>query len=430
MRKLIILSTLFFFGFVSEEEYKDRDAIEIEKAATAFSEVTEILKKENGKLWNCSLLGPIMFVDRKTRVVYANELDLAGEFTKMGTVFVGKLPENMIIANTACDWNGQRWTMVALPLPEVKEDRLNLIIHESFHRIQPKLGFENINEKPNSHLDSKDGRIYLRLELEALKQALKSKKPEIDIKNALLFRQYRHSLFPESKINENSLEINEGIAEYTGSILSQRTELGLNNYYTSRIATVRSSSFVRSFAYLTIPMYGCLMRQQDKKWNQKITVKTNLTDFICDFYKMNASVENSENILATAKLYGFETISKEENERENSAIERNNTYKRLFLHDSVLIIDLENRRIGFDPLQLYPFDTLGTIFPIMRVTDNWGVLDVDSCGVLMNKEWSKITASHPQKITDSLITGNGWRLKLDALWKLEKAGNGYRVMKK
>lgn len=266
--------------------------------------------------------------------------------------------------------------------------------------------------------------------MEALKQALKSKKPEIDIKNALLFRQYRHSLFPESKINENSLEINEGIAEYTGSILSQRTELGLNNYYTSRIATVSSSSFVRSFAYLTIPMYGCLMRQQDKKWNQKITVKTNLTDFICDFYKMNASVENNENILAVAKLYGFETISKEENERENSAIERNNTYKRLFLHDSVLIIDLENRRIGFDPLQLYPFDTLGTIFPIMRVTDNWGVLDVDSCGVLMNKEWSKITASHPQKITDTLITGNGWRLKLDALWKLEKAGNGYRVMKK
>ncbi|MBN2665830.1 MAG: hypothetical protein JXR67_04925 [Bacteroidales bacterium] len=82
---------------------------------------------------------------------------------------MGKLPENINIANTAFDWNGKRWTIVALPLPEEKEELLNLLIHESYHRIQPDQGFVSLNEIQSIHLDSKNGRIYLKLEFEAYK---------------------------------------------------------------------------------------------------------------------------------------------------------------------------------------------------------------------------------------------------------------------
>ncbi len=59
--------------------------------------------------------------------------------------------------------------MIMLPLPENKQKRIGLLAHESFHRIQPLLGFE-LNNTENNHLDQRDGRMYLRLELEALKK--------------------------------------------------------------------------------------------------------------------------------------------------------------------------------------------------------------------------------------------------------------------
>src|SRR5690606_21602871 len=112
--------------------------------------------------WNYSLDGPLMLVNRETRTIIANESDNSGELTKRGNLYIGKLPENINIANTAFDWNGKRWTMVALPLPETKEERLDLLIHESYHRIQPLIGFDSLYEIQSVHLDSKNGRIYLR----------------------------------------------------------------------------------------------------------------------------------------------------------------------------------------------------------------------------------------------------------------------------
>ena len=140
MKRFLIISIVFFFGFVTIQNDNNVDSNELETAITAFSELKEILQKENGQLWNYSLLGPIILVNQETRIIYANEPDTKGEFIKNGNVYIGKLPDNINIANTAIDWNDKRWTMVALPLPENTEERLNLLIHESFHRIQPLIG--------------------------------------------------------------------------------------------------------------------------------------------------------------------------------------------------------------------------------------------------------------------------------------------------
>jgi hypothetical protein len=227
------------------------------------------------------LEGPLILVNRETQTIIANESGNSGELEKRENLFIGKLPENINIANTAFDWNGKRWTMVAFPLPKTKEERLNLLIHESFHRIQPEIGFDSLNEIQSKHLDSKNGRIYLKLELEALKKALVSNEPDRHIKNALLFRQYRYKLFPVAKKAENSLEINEGLAEYTGSILSQRKESDLKEHYISKIDWFYSMpTFVRSFPYFTIPVYGYLMEKSHKDWNLQINRDTNLTDFM------------------------------------------------------------------------------------------------------------------------------------------------------
>jgi hypothetical protein len=42
--------------------------------------------------------------------------------------------------------------------------------------------------------------------------------------NAFAFRKYRHSLYKDSGLKENLLELNEGIAEFTGIIVSGRNK--------------------------------------------------------------------------------------------------------------------------------------------------------------------------------------------------------------
>lgn len=428
---LIILTIAFLFGCNNRNNKIEIPENDWNQAITSFKELQEALKDEKGKTWNYSLDGPLMLVNRETRTIIANESDNSGELTKRGNLYIGKLPENINIANTAFDWNGKRWTMVALPLPETKEERLDLLIHESYHRIQPLIGFDSLYEIQSVHLDSKNGRIYLRLELEALKKALGSNDPEIHIKNALLFRQYRYQILPEAKQAENSLEINEGLAEYTGSILSQRTESDLKEHYISKIDWFNTMpTFVRSFPYFTIPVYGHFMQKTDKAWNLQITNVTNLTDFMLRFWNVESQKLTNEEILKLGKEYRIDTVIENETQREIKIEELKNEYKQTFLSDSIVVIGLENMKIGFNPSNIMPLDSFGTVYPNLRITDNWGILEVDSCGALMSPEWNKVIISFPELITDTLISGKGWKLKIDKSWKLDLIDNKYIMTKK
>ena len=431
MKSILLLFTFtFLLGCSDIKKNIEISKDDWEQAVIAFDEIKEVLKSESGQLWNHSLESPIMLVNRDTRTIIANKKDDSGELFQKKELYVGKLPDNIVIANTAFDWNGKRWTMVAFPLPKTKEERLDLLIHESFHGIQPAICFDSLSEIQSVHLDSKDGRIYLKLELAALKNALKSDTPQMHIKNALLFRQYRHQIFPEAKHSENSLEINEGLAGYTGSILSQRKELDLQNHYISQIDwSYTLPTFVRSFAYFTIPVYGYFMQQTDKKWNLQITKETNLTDFISDFFEVTYMELNHEMIMQIGNNYDIGSILENETERERKREELINNYKKTFLGDSVVLIGLENMNIGFDPTNIMTLDSFGTVYPNLIITDNWGILEVDSCGALVSPEWNKVTISYPEFISDSLISGRGWRLTLNKSWKLNKVDSNYKLIK-
>ena len=401
---------------------------DLRQAGIAFSELREGLDDEGRKLWNHKLDGPVMLVNRDTRAIVANEQDTKGELKKQGEFYTGILPENINIANTAFDWNGKHWTMVFLPLPETKEQRLRLLIHESFHRIQPEIGFDNMEEIQSAHLDTKEGRILFRLEMEALKQALQSEEPEHHIKNALLFRHYRNQVFPGSKSSENSLEIIEGLAEYTGLILSGMDDDALHSHFVSQIGELESQpAYMRSFAYYEFPVYGYFMKQHDEAWNLKINKNTNLTDFMSELFCIDYPDLTMDEVIRIGRSYNVEPIIRSEEERELKHKELVKAYMARFLGDSILRISLENMNIGFNPSNLMPLDTFGTVYPNLRITDNWGILEVDSCGALLSPDWCNVTISFPEMITDTLITGRGWRLKVTNGWKLKEEGAIYSI---
>ena len=81
--------------------------------------------------------------------------------------------------------------------------------------------------------------------------------------------------------------------------------------------------------------------------------------------------------------------------------------------------------ISFDPRNILPIEEKGTVYPKMRVTDVWGILEVEM-GALMSSNWNKISITNPTKISPNKVEGDGWILTLKdgyVVKKEEKTGN-------
>ncbi|HEV8083661.1 MAG TPA: hypothetical protein VGP55_10685, partial [Chitinophagaceae bacterium] len=214
MKKGIFLLSIVFFSQITfgQKTLTLQDSI-----ANYFNEI-KIATKKNQQLWGKDLYGALLFVNPASRQLFSNAPDSADILKTDNKIYSGELPNNVNIANTSLHWSGKDWAMIMLPLPTNKQDRINSLAHELFHKAQPSLGFSLFNIE-NNHLDQKNGRIYLRLELEAIKKAIYSTtitEMKKHLTNSLMFRKYRYSIYPNAETTENLLELNEGIAEYTG----------------------------------------------------------------------------------------------------------------------------------------------------------------------------------------------------------------------
>lgn len=405
-----------------------------EEAYASYFDEVKAAEEQNVDLWNRDMYGPILLVNPKTREVYANYPDAGASLKPVGNVYCGSLPADINIANTMVHWNGRDWAMVMLPLPGNKDDRVNLLAHELFHVAQQSLGFRGYSPD-NSQLDEKNGRILMRLEVEALRKALESTS-SYDMKrhltDAMIFREYRYLLFPEAKITENLLELNEGLAEYTGLTVSDRThEATVYHFETSLNAFVRFPTFVRSFAYETIPIYGYLLQQTERYWNKKVTPETNLADlFVQDFgLTLPSDLPSAERSIED--MYDGKLIRAEETNREAMRQQQIEKYRKEFVDQAHVEIHLEKMHISFDPTNVIPLDDKGNVYPTIRVTDNWGILDVQN-GALLSPHWDKITLSMPTKIDGEDVSGDGWTLQLDGSYILvqDYSTGNYQVSKR
>ncbi|WP_394677800.1 hypothetical protein [uncultured Sphingobacterium sp.] len=96
-----------------------------------------------------------------------------------------------------------------------------------------------------------------------------------------------------------------------------------------------------------------------------------------------------------------------------------------------MTIKFEKMNVSFDPRNILPIADLGTVYPTIRITDNWGILDVKS-GALMAPNWDKITVSKPIKIEGQRIEGDGWGMHLKDQYTVQKdeSQNNYELIKK
>lgn len=414
------------------EKIKENHSVKERIIIQTFSDVDNLLKVDNGKFWGKSLYGPIILIEPQSRIFYSNENNSANDFKKIGSIFKDSLPADINIANTVINWNDKRWSMVMLPLPTDITSRNTLVIHELFHRLQPTIGFENLQEMDNGHLDTYNGRLLLKLELQALEKAL-STNDRIErlehIQNALTFRNKRQKN-ENFKNAENRLELNEGLAEYTAIMLSGRNTDEMKSHLSkSKSDFYTNPTFVRSFAYQTIPCYGYLLSSKKPNWHREINNETNLTDYFDNAFNIEILKTQTLEKIAEQFDYNFQQIQKVETEREKLKIEKIDRLKTQFFKNPTLELQFQNMNISFDPRNITPLENFGTVYPNIRVTDDWGILTVEN-GALLASDWSKVTVTAPTNISDKIINGNGWKLELNTEWEVKKIGTKFKLGRK
>ena len=409
-------------------------AIDANKARQYFAEAKAFSERDNGGLWKVPLCGPLLFVDYGTRYAVANQVDAEGKLKPLDGVYVGTAPPELGVANTATKWAGVEWTMVMWPLPQYKQQRLRLLLHECFHRVQQQIGLP-ATDAQNGHLDSLEGRIWLQMEWRALEHAFwqQGEERKRDVADALYFRNYRRSIFPVAETNENALEMNEGVAEYTGFKLSTSSpeEYTVAVAAWLRSAPTRTLSYGRSFAYTSGPAYGGLLDAVSKDWRTGLTPATNLGRLLARAYSYGNQIAflaplNKTEALRRAERYDGGEVVAIETEREAKHQARVAAARKLFVDGPVLVLPVSQEfNYTFDPNAVLALDDKLTLYEgEIQVTDEWGLLKTTE-GALFARENGRMVRVQVPAPTDSdkkPLTGKGWTLELKPQWKLAPEG--------
>jgi hypothetical protein len=410
-------------AFVGSAAAQSVSSIDTKLAAQYFRQLKQTSDRDGGKTWGLALYGPLMFVDARSGNIVANQADLENKLVPQDGVFVGTLPREISPANTAFDWAGVHWTMVMWPVSEFRQARERLLLHECFHRVQQKLGLP-ARDAVNSHLDTLNGRIWIQMEWRALERALRETGPSrtAAIADALLFRVYRRSLFPDSTKNENALELNEGLSEYTGVKLSSadlaETTLRANLILRQGRNNV---TFARSFAYVSGPAYGALLDLSGRPWRAGLSPTADLGVLLQQRYRISVRASEAAARAAVSRYEGDEIISIEtqQDQRRKQQIAE---ARKKFLDGPVLILSLSSDvHYSYDPNNVIGIDASNAVYPTMRMVDAWGVLTVTDGAWLERTPTGLLSLARlpaPTDLSARPLKGEGWSLELASGWEL------------
>jgi hypothetical protein len=341
--------------------------IDLAKAKDYFAEAKAYSDRDGGRLWGTKLYGAIFFVEPDTRFVVANEPDPDGVLHADDGLYVGTLPQSVIVSNAPAEWEGKRWTMLIWQtIPEDAFVRRIMFEHESFHRIQPALHLM-APDTPGLHLDTQEGRLWMQLEWHAPASA----------------------------------------RWHTIGRLTNPDQ---------------SATYVRFFPYISGPPYGLLLDERLPGWRTKLNEDSDLGEMLASTLKGRVT-DDAE---ARADIYGAAAIRIAESDRARKADAEKARYRALLVDGPTLLLPRAGKfAFSFNPSTLISLGDAGTVYPTFHVVSGWGTLDVKE-GALVPTDFSRATVAAPSDTKGSHISGPGWTLDLAPGWTIvpaAKAGN-------
>jgi hypothetical protein len=73
-------------------------------------------------------------------------------------------------------------------------------------------------------------------------------------------------------------------------------------------------------------------------------------------------------------------------------------------------------KVQFDPDEVFSLGEAGTVYPSLRIVDEWGILTVTN-SALIDKNWSGVQVAVGRDLSEPPLRGEGWTLQLNEGWK-------------
>ncbi|WP_145996363.1 hypothetical protein [Dysgonomonas massiliensis] len=407
-----------------------------------------ILENDNGNLWGYPIWNDSLIVIDYDNTIYSLT-KLSNSKTDNDTLYYKKIePDVLSFVNTTQPYDENEYATVLI---NYMNDKSSTIIHELFHLLQFK--FRKYEGNPINYLDETNARILLRLEYQALKKTLKAidQNEEIDevksyLKDAVIFRNERQKQYTEYLGGELDLETLEGLANYTGIVLSS-----YENKYEKAIAEInqreKAETYTRPFPYATGPGYGMIFDYLNVPWRHGLDKIYNFAD-IYETYIHKSKLEVPEIEFEQAKQRNnFEEIHKQEMKREEIQKDLVKYYTDLLIDRPVLRVAFTNDSYNrtFNMNGTLTLNDKGIVYSDIVGTDKSGGRNFGNFSTIKGKDklgesgvlsYEKDNISYfifplPIEITETKIVGEFYIIDLNENWEvITKDDGNMEVVKK
>ena len=408
-----IITSASWFGLISLSLCWVNPAaaqVDQQRAEAYFNEAATLCQRDGGRLWGVSLCGPMVFADARTRTLATNQPRPAGDW-----------PRVLGFTNAPIEWGGSRWAAymwdftTALPTPRVRGE---VMLHELFHRIQPGLWLITLSGQ-NAHLDTVEGRIWLRLEWRALSRALdqSGEGRKRAVSDAVAFRSARRSQFANAAENERVEEIREGLAQYTGIVATADSRADAVASTIEHLASAERQETFLQQSYVTGTAYGILLDDASADWRRSVRSDSDLGQMLM----AALDVTPVANALEASARYGGIEIRAAEQAREQRRKALVRELQKRFVDGPVLLVPSGGSGT-FNAQGATPIPGAGTVYVLpYRQSGAWGTLEAMN-GVLINDDGTRRLPG-PVRIDGATVTGDGWKVTVAPGWRV---GSGPR----
>ena len=379
--------------------------VDQECAEAYFKEALAICQRLGGRLWGVSLCGPMVFADARTQTLATNQPRAAGEW-----------PRNLGFANAPLDWGGVRWAAYVwdftTSLPDTRARGI-LMLHELFHRIQPELGLITRSGQ-NAHLDTLEGRVWLRLEWRALVRALgqSGEERKRTVNDALAFRIARRSQFANAAENERVQEITEGLAQYTGTVATAASRPEAVASAIEQLAGAEGHETFLQQSYATGVAYAMLLDDASANWRRRVRSHSDLGQMLMAALDATPTADAVE----ISARYGGIEIRGAEQTRSEQRMATMRELQRRFVDGPVIVVPSGGSGT-FNAVGATPIPAVGTVYVLpYRQKGEWGTLDATN-GVLVGEDGTRRLPG-PVRIDGANVMGDGWKVTVASGWKV------------
>lgn len=403
-----------------------------QKIKTELFKAKDILHADNGKLWGEKIWSDDILVLDHDNTIYTTK-PLQNSKTNDSIIYYKKIPENTLgFSNAAQKFDGKEYAVI---LSNYLDDNSSTIIHELFHVLQnSKIA---LNGNPIEYLDNYDAREWLRLEYQALRNALnaiilKKATSEIEtyVSDAVLFRKLRQTKYKEYQKEEIEIETSEGLANYTGFLLSTYP-----NVLKQAIAEIdqreQAQTYTRPFPYATGPAYGLLFDHLKMDWKKGLDITYDFLAIYETTYLEKELDLNKDNITLAKQRNNYQEIHEQEHERKIKNEKIIAYYAAMFIESPTLIATLADEQYGrsYDMNGTIMLKDKGIVYSSIKGTDNSGnnfgnfttlsgKEGIGISGILYSFDGRSFTFPKPTEIKENKIIGQHYEIQLNKGWKV------------